>query len=189
MTAVAQSVAAPDVAVIDHALGMTNAGGTIRSGGWEYVVLQQGPTPAGLDRDTLVLATRMLDSLVRSVGARTRSLMTWPSAAQRVRYPALFDETRETCLVVAVTVGVRCARAVDAWRAAWAVDPSLPLYGPDGYHPSPLGTYLTTLVLYEVITGHDASALPASPAPPGYPAGAVALVQRAAHATASGTGS
>ena len=39
--------------------------------------------------------------------------------------------------------------AGDAWRAAWAADARLPLYGPDGFHPSPMGTYLAALVIYE----------------------------------------
>jgi hypothetical protein len=33
--------------------------------------------------------------------------------------------------------------AGDAWRAAWAIDPAVPLYGPDGFHPSITGTYLS----------------------------------------------
>ena len=39
-----KTVALPDFAVIDHASGMSNAVETIRSGNWDYVVLQQGPT-------------------------------------------------------------------------------------------------------------------------------------------------
>ena len=42
----------------------------------------------------------------------------------------------------------------------WAVDPSLQLYSSDGLHPTPLGTYLAALVIYERITGHDARSLP-----------------------------
>ena len=38
--------------------------------------------------------------------------------------------------------------AGDAWRRAWACDRSLALYGPDGFHPSRLGTYLAALVVY-----------------------------------------
>jgi len=34
------------------------------------------------------------------------------------------------------------------------------LYGPDGFHPSELGTYLTALVIYEGLTGRDVTTLP-----------------------------
>ena len=52
--------------------------------------------------------------------------------------------------------------AGEAWRAALEEDPSLELYGSDGYHPAPLGTYLTALVVYEQVTGRDARNLPAA---------------------------
>ena len=104
------------------------------------------------------------------------SLMTWPSAAQQTRFPRLFDETRETCVAAAAAVDGRCAMVGEAWRAAWAADPSLALYGGDGYHPSPLGTRLAALVLYEEITGHDARTLPTDDA-------TTRLLQRVAHET------
>ena len=45
--------------------------------------------------------------------------------------------------------------AGQAWVSALSHDPSLPIYGTDGYHPAPLGTYLAALVVYEGITGHE----------------------------------
>jgi hypothetical protein len=35
-----------------------------------------------------------------------------------------------------------------AWQIAWRCKPALGLYGPDGFHPSALGTYAAALVLY-----------------------------------------
>jgi hypothetical protein len=52
--------------------------------------------------------------------------------------------------------------AGDGWIAAWAHDASLPLYGPDGFHPSPMGTYLAALMLARHLTGE---ALPAIAVP------------------------
>ena len=60
------------------------------------------------------------------------------------------------------------ARAADAelypaglaWQAAWRRNPRLPLYGPDGFHPSPLGTYLTALVVLAGLTGEPPIGLP-----------------------------
>jgi hypothetical protein len=50
----------------------------------------------------------------------------------------------------------------DAWRAAWRRDPRLALYGPDGFHPSPLGTSLAALVIFNQVMGllPTASSLP-----------------------------
>ncbi|MEP7346984.1 MAG: hypothetical protein ABI877_17065, partial [Gemmatimonadaceae bacterium] len=50
------TVAAANTALVDH-LTQTDATSRIAQGGWDAVVLQQGPTPAGLCRDTLVMAT------------------------------------------------------------------------------------------------------------------------------------
>lgn len=47
-----------------------------------------------------------------------------------------------------------------AWRTAWRRDPSLELYGPDGFHPSELGTALAALVVYAGLTGADRSEPP-----------------------------
>jgi hypothetical protein len=54
--------------------------------------------------------------------------------------------------------------AGEAWRAAWATDAALPLYGPDGFHPSPMGTYLAALVIYEQIFASPPPAVPVPPA-------------------------
>jgi hypothetical protein len=47
--------AGPNMAVIDHTVAGADAIGRIGESEWAYVVLQ-GPTPAGICRDTLVIA-------------------------------------------------------------------------------------------------------------------------------------
>ena len=179
-----RSVALANFAVIDHAVGTSDAASMIRGARWDFVVLQQGPTPAGLDRDTLLLATRLLAPHIAHAGAAAVHLMTWPSRAQSTRYPLLFDETYETCRLAAAEVpdGI-CAPAGDAWRQAWNGDPYIELYGGDGYHPSPLGSWVAALTLYETITGRDVRELPV-PARIGGVAvseARVRMMQRAAH--------
>jgi hypothetical protein len=177
-------VALPNFAVIDHALGQSNAVGVIKSQSWDYVILQQGPTTLGVNRDTLVIATKLLDPIVKASGGRTAQLMTWPSSDQT----ALFPQVRTSSQVAAQSVdGGVFIPAGDAWRAALEEDPTLPLYGPDGYHPGYLGTYLAALVVYEKVTGHDARLLPGvayvSGANIGTPEQVVRMLQRVAHET------
>ena len=150
------SVAGPNLALIDHVQGSSNALDMIRQGGWNYVVLQQGPSALSLSRDTLILATRLLAEEIEAVGARSALLMVWPESS---RFD-VFDDVRDSYQAAAADVGGLFLPAGEAWRTAWAVDPQLPLYGPDGYHPSELGTYLAALVVYEGITGKDSRALP-----------------------------
>jgi len=57
-------------------------------------------------------------------------------------------------------VGAIVMAVGDAWREAWAKDSGLALYGPDGFHPSPMGTYLAALVIYRQLTGTAPPILP-----------------------------
>ncbi len=176
------SEAGADLALIDHLNGATRAVQRIQEGGWRYVILQQGPTPPGICRDSLVLWTGLFDEKIRATGAETAVLMTWPNSSGS---QAFFDQVRESFTLAAASVGGLFLPAGEAWRSAWREDPSLALYGPDGFHPSPMGTYLTALEIYERITGRDARALPVKAfvgaSPLSLPSSTILLLQRAAH--------
>jgi hypothetical protein len=53
----------------------------------------------------------------------------------------------------------------------------VPLYGPDGFHPTATATYLAALVIYQQITGRSPVGLPAGT---GMPADRALLLQEAA---------
>jgi hypothetical protein len=178
-----ESVAYPNYALIDHVHGPSDAIGTIRSRQWDYVVLQQGPSSLPLSRDTLVVATKLLDPEIRAVGARPAELMVWPAKEDF----AVFDQVLGSYLEAAQTVDGVFLPAGEAWRAAWAIDPSLPLYGLDDFHPSEVGTFLAALVVYEGITGRDVRTLAPDAFAAGHrlnlSAGTIRVLQRAAHET------
>ncbi len=177
------SVAKPNFALIDHAAGKSNAVAMIDEGNWDYVVLQQGPSALDLSRDTLLIAIRQLDPHIRAAGARSALLMVWPESSRF----EVFDDVRDSYRIAAEDVEGLFLPAGEAWRTAWVADPQLQLYGPDGYHPSELGTYVAALVVYEEITGKDARALPGEAVVGGrklnVPEGRIRLLQQAAHET------
>src|SRR5215217_6534219 len=70
--------AKPNLALIDHLQGGSQAVAQIALGGWELVVLQQDTTTAGICRDSLILWTKMFDPYIRAGGARPALMMTWP---------------------------------------------------------------------------------------------------------------
>jgi hypothetical protein len=151
-------VAGPNLAVIDHTNGATDAVARIDSGDWGFVVLQQGPTPSGICRDTLVIAAMRLAAHVRAAGGRVVLFLPW---------------TRQSSpggLAVATESGTQAARAAGgiaapvglAWKLALDADPTLPLYGPDGYHPAPTGSLLAALTIYERVFGRDVREIPVS---------------------------
>lgn len=48
----------------------------------------------------------------------------------------------------------------DAWLATWKVNPSIPLYSADRFHPSVAGTYLAALVIYGQLYDRSPVGLP-----------------------------
>jgi hypothetical protein len=177
-----ESVTRPGFALIDHVSGQSDAVEVVRGARWDYVVLQQGPTTQRLGRDTLILATQQLDPEIRAAGGRAALLMVWPPSGSL----DAFDLVRASYQQAAQAVGGLFLPAGEAWRVAWQSNADLHLYGPDGFHPSELGTYLTALVVYEGI-GHDARLLPAQAFAGGRPLSVteptVRLLQRVAHET------
>jgi hypothetical protein len=151
------SAVGANLALVDHLNGASDALAQVRRGGWTYVVRQQGPSSVAVNRDSLTLWTKMFDSYIRAAGGQTALLMVWPSSDRR----SFFDDVRLSYQQAAQSVGGVFIPAGQAWLAAWAADSTLGLSSADGYHPSPVGTYLAALVIYERVTGHDARQLPA----------------------------
>jgi hypothetical protein len=169
-----------NLALIDHLNGATNARAAINVQKWDFVILQQGPTPVGICRDSLILWTKMFDPLIKAQGAKTAVFQTWPLAG-----PVWFTNIGESFRLAAASVNGVLMPVGDAWLRALTEDSTLPLYSGDGLHPSSLGTFLAALVIYERVTGRDARTLPAKAIANArefeYPEEKIRLLQRAAH--------
>ena len=154
--AICDSVAKPDYGLEEH----WNDGESRRAiaRGWDVVVLQQGPSSLPESRRLLIAYTRRFDGEIKKAGARTALYMVWPARTRRGDFPGV----SQSYAAAAKEVDGLLLPAGDAWRAAWATDAGLALYGQDGFHPSPMGTYLAALVIYEQVF---ASAPPAVPVP------------------------
>ena len=144
-------VAGPNLAVIDHTNGATDAPAEIARGHWDIVLLQQGPTPAGICRDTLVIAAMRLAPAIRAAGGRPALFLPWARRA----YPQSLDWAAESATAAARAVGGAVVPIGVAWRKALDADPDLTLYADDGYHPAPAGTLLAALTVYDRVVGAD----------------------------------
>jgi hypothetical protein len=171
----------PNLALIDHFNGATGARAAINVQKWDFVVLQQGPTPPGICRDSLVLWTKMFDPLIKAQGAKTSVFQTWPLAGPI----SWFDNISPSFVLAASSVNGVLMPVGDAWRRALIEDSTLPLYSGDGLHPAPVGTFLAALVIYERVTGNDARNLPAKAISSArefeFPEAKIRLLQRVAH--------
>jgi hypothetical protein len=130
----------------------------IAEGNWDVIVLQQGPSALPESQANLLEYTRRFASLAQSIDARVALYMAWPPADR----DAARDSVRTSYTNAAAAVGGILVPAGEAWRAAWRRDPSLALYGNDGFHPTRMGSYLAALCLFEQLYGKSPIGLPAA---------------------------
>jgi hypothetical protein len=129
----------------------------IAFGGWDFVVLQQGPSASPEGSLYLRKYTRRFAELIRAGGAKPVLYMVWPSTSRAQDFDGVALSYREA----ARDVDAVLCPAGETWRAAWKRDPRLALYSPDGLHPTPAGTYAAALTFFEVFYKQSPSGLPA----------------------------
>jgi hypothetical protein len=109
--------------------------------------MQQGPSALAASRENLVLGARLFGQHLAPAGARGIMYGVWPSLARSFDFPNVRASYREA----ADSIHGVLAPAGEAWQLAWMADPTLPLYASDDFHPSPMGTYLAALVVFQRI--------------------------------------
>ncbi len=116
----------------------------LASRSWDVVVMQQGPSALPESQVNLrAWAMRFADE-ARSKGTRPALLTVWPESYRQSALRDVILSYRRA----AGAAGAELLPAGVAWQEAWRCDRRVPLYGGDGFHPSPLGTYATALVVY-----------------------------------------
>ena len=120
----------------------------IRSGNWDFVVLQERSDGAIEDPEGFVTHARLFDAEIRAIGARTVIFGTWAVRDDEISQ-ALIDARYGEA---AGEMGAILAPVADAWRLARQRRPELSLYLADGRHPSAAGSYLAACVFYALLT-------------------------------------
>lgn len=145
--------AAPNVGLEDHWKEGWVAK-ALQKGHYDVLIMQQGPSTlaasgADLGRWTAVLAAEAVKH-----GTRPALYEVWAPAsggmeASMVNYRTAAD-----------AAGTAFYPAAAAWQAAWGAKPTLPLYGPDGFHASEHGALLAAMVITGVLFDVDPAAMP-----------------------------
>jgi hypothetical protein len=121
-----------------------DARAALANGNWDVVVMQQGPSALPESQSNLrAWAIRWADEAAR-FGTRAALLTVWPESYRRGALVDVIASYRRA----AEASGATLLPAGDTWRLAWRCEPRMPLYGPDGFHPSALGTEAAALVVY-----------------------------------------
>jgi len=144
------SVAYPDYALGDHYL-LGDALREIDENEYDFVVMQQGPSALPESRIDLVQWATAFADYMATRGGTPVMYSVWPSKTRSFDFPNVRDSYRAAADAAHGVV----APAGEAWQKAWAVDPTLPLYANDDFHPSPMGTYLAALVVVQRIYGRS----------------------------------
>src|SRR5687767_8312450 len=124
----------------------------IQRGGWTHVVLQQGPSSLPASQEELIGYTKRFAAEPGAAHARVVLYGVWPPRDRAGAQHAVTDGYRRA----AEAVDGVFVPAGEGWSAAWTTDPTLPLSGGDGFHPSPAGTYLAAVMLFETVSGRPA---------------------------------
>lgn len=136
------TVAYPNFSLTDH-WERGAAARAIETGAFDVVVLQQGPSAAIENRPQLNREAYRFAKLIRKHGGRPALYMVWPSVARSQDWNGV---------IASYTGAAKGAKALlfpvgTAWRGALKHEPSLGLYGPDGFHPADIGSTLAALVI------------------------------------------
>jgi len=123
----------------------------LETGKWDVVVMQQGPSALPESQANLIEWATRMSKHAREHGVRPALLTVWPESYRRYATAAVIASYANA----AKAANAELYPAGVAWRAAWRRNPSLPLYGPDGFHPSGLGTYLAAIVVLAGLTGDE----------------------------------
>ena len=148
-------VAKPDYSLEDH-WGDGQARNVIGKGGWHFVVMQQGPSAVLANRANLRQWAATFADLIVSKAGVPAMYQVWPDQANF----SDFDASAESYRLAAQDINGLFLAAGNAWRAAWARDAALPLYGPDGFHPSVSGSYVAALTIFGGVFHRSVVGLP-----------------------------
>lgn len=148
------AVTAPNFSLEEH--WQTGIAAEIRRLRPDVVVMQQGPSSLPASRAHLIHWAGLVAGVAREVGAVPTLYMVWPDASRLFAFP----DVAGSYAAAAEAVGGDLLPAGGTWLKAWDLDASLGLYGPDGFHPSYLGTLAAAWTIYAVLFNVEPSDLP-----------------------------
>lgn len=151
---------APGGATLADHLANRQVREAIRTGHWDYVVLQEQSRLGAVylvngefrvaNAEAFFAAARGLVAEIRKAGATTVLFHTWPQREAHDSDRAMLDYA-----YTHLTSELRVLRAPvgPAWQKARAEVRGASLYAEDGAHPSRSGSYLAAAVIYATLTG------------------------------------
>ena len=114
---------------------------------YQFVIFQQGPSSQAYGRESLFTYGQQLAVLALAHQATPAYLMVWPSKA----YYQTFEGVIKNHTDAAKANGTLLIPLGLIWQKLNQEHPEFELYGPDGFHPSPLGSFLEAVIILKKI--------------------------------------
>ncbi|BFG69126.1 hypothetical protein KACHI17_00070 [Sediminibacterium sp. KACHI17] len=143
-----KTISGPNYGLDDHlAEGMVQQ--EIKTGKYDYVVVQQGPSALPESQANLMHAIAKYKALCKEFNTKLAVYMVWPFQSRLFDLDNVIFSYSKAGKTHSALI---CAAGL-AWKIAWSIDSSLSLYGPDGFHPNMKGSLLAAMVIYGTLTG------------------------------------
>lgn len=110
---------------------------------YQFLIFQQGPSSQAYGRQTLFDMGQKLVTMALENKAAPAYLMVWPSKAYYQTFDGVVKNHTEAAQAnhaLLIPVGA-------IWQRLNKEHPAYKLYGPDGFHPSNLGSFLEALII------------------------------------------
>lgn len=141
------TIALPNYALVDH-WNDGLAQKEIKTGRYDFVVVQQGPSSQAEGRMLLLDYGLKFSSLCDQHHAKLVSYMVWPAKPRSFD----FQGVHESYKLMADSAKAIFCPAGKAWLTVWKDNPDFTLYSGDNFHPHYNGSLLAALVMYGSLT-------------------------------------
>ncbi|MBD2164070.1 hypothetical protein H6G04_06585 [Calothrix membranacea FACHB-236] len=127
----------------------------IRSGKWDYVVLQEQSTLPITNSKLMYEYARLFNEEIKKINAQTVFYLTWA----RQNKPETQQSLNDSYMTIAQELNAIVAPVGIVWQKIREQNQNLMLYDPDNSHPSPIGSYVAACVFYATIYSQNPEGL------------------------------
>jgi hypothetical protein len=141
-----QMLAKPNYALEDH----WNEGElqrVIKSGKFDFVVVQQGPSSQAEGRAMLFDSGEKIQALCKQHNSKLAFFMVWPARANYKTFDGVIQNHTEAATK---TNAVLCPVG-KIWKEHFDATNDFSYYGPDQFHPSMAGSQVAAAVIYKTL--------------------------------------
>jgi hypothetical protein len=153
---VVDAIIGGNMSIGDHAQNPATRTKIIQ-GKWNTIILQQGPTTLAESQREFMKDMETVKPWLKQSGAKVALFMVWPDI-NRKRF---FPQVRQAYANAAKSVDGLFLPAGLALQEVMNKEPGMSLFT-DGFHPTPMGTYLIAMVMTSRLTGMAPDQFPAS---------------------------